>query len=92
MCPLCHGKGVICIRYRESEDVDYGMCSCVRGQFVRRHPDALAAVLQISQTQLGRVEELLDLEDFPEAMRASVPSTARADVAEAGRRTGKARL
>lgn len=87
-CPLCHGQGVIRIRYHDSDDCDYGICQCAKGVYFRAHRDALAAKLGIYPEMLGFVEQLLEAEDFPPGM--AVPKPVAADIADAGRaRSGK---
>jgi len=84
-CPLCHGRGVIKVCYHDGAAFDVGICSCGKGQRLRRHQDVLAQVLKVDVAHLAYVETLLDPEDFPAGMRPGV-AVVPVDVTEAGRK------
>ena len=63
-CPLCDGRGIVLICYRESEDYDAAACTCPKGQRWRT-TDQLTAWAALQTPKPVRIGGLEDFYSAP---------------------------
>lgn len=71
-CPLCHGKGIVRVRYEDGSPDEFGVCRCDVGQRLRLAKTAVgkkashalwhvwATREQVQPSRVAMVEELLE--------------------------------